>query len=255
METDLWKINTVCESVGSAHPQAPGSGVAGLGAQHQLPQITALWSLHKGRGPPKIWASNNECLKCGFRLFFFLICGPLKAFQQGYRIPFKIWRFLCSICELFFLSPLSWSPRELLKMLALGDQTSSGSVNQTGETNSRDKTLPETPSGLVRKDKLEVQVPAGQRGRDSKTILNSWKEKAATWRNAFLWDRIASSDCAVTTADMEGNEHIWVLSCSCTSSSIHLHKITRDPCSSVGASWWSATDTMRNSWTITANST
>lgn len=65
-------------------------------------------------------------------------------------------------------------------MLALGDQTSSGSVNQTGETNSRDKTLPETPSGVVRKDKLEVQVPARRRGRDSKTILNLWKEKAAT---------------------------------------------------------------------------
>lgn len=64
-------------------------------------------------------------------------------------IPFKIWRFLPSTCQLSFLTPLSWSPRELLETPALGDQTSSGSVNQTGETNSRDKVLPETSSGIV----------------------------------------------------------------------------------------------------------
>lgn len=136
----------------------------------------------RAEAPQRSGLRTMNALSVVFDLFFFffLICGPLKAFQQGHRIPFKIWRFLCSICELFFLSPLSWSPRELLEMLALGDQTSSGSVNQTGETNSRDKTLPETPSGVVRKDKLEVQVPARRRGRDSKTILNLWKEKAAT---------------------------------------------------------------------------
>lgn len=103
-------------------------------------------------------------------------------FQRGYRIPFKIWRFLCSTCELFFLTSLSWSPRELLEMLALGDQTNWGSVNLTGETNPRGKVLEETPSGVIGDDKLEMLGLRRLKGETQRNIPDSWKGKAASWR-------------------------------------------------------------------------
>lgn len=173
-------------------------------------------------------------------------------FQQGYRIPFKIWRFLCSICELFFLTPLSWSPRELLEMLALGDQTSSGSVNQTGETNSRDKVLPETPSGVVCEDKLEVQVPAdwrGERQQNHPELVKKRKKQPEVSKETarvMLSSGMAlprdseelstTTDCAVSTElqlTWKATSTFGCFPAPGTRSSMHLHKIAQGLCSSV----------------------